>query len=91
VWTKRQWKLFLSEHIALFLSCQYLSTSAQQPSASHCYCTQTEKQVRPGNAATKQSPFGKVFFFKVLNVCSGTKSRREQNGEGIIPVSLNIT
>jgi len=51
-----------------------------------------EKQVRPGKAGTKQSPFGKVFFFfKVLNVCSGTKSRREQNGEGSIPVSLNIT
>jgi hypothetical protein len=40
--------------------------------------------VRPGRAATKRSSFGKVFFFKGLNVYFGIK--REQNGEGSIPV-----
>jgi hypothetical protein len=43
-WTKRHWKMFLSEHIAFFLSCQYLSTGAQQPSSTHCYCTEKDKK-----------------------------------------------
>jgi hypothetical protein len=79
------------QHIALFLSCQYLSTSAQQTSSSHCYCTQKDKDVRPGSAATKPSSFGKIFFSKGLNVYSGIKNKREQNGEGSVHVILNIT